>query len=43
MLKHSVFVEIMDKLDSSVMRWNDIIEVVEMTEKSTRMKGKGTT
>ncbi|WP_456201494.1 hypothetical protein [Wolbachia endosymbiont of Protocalliphora sialia] len=42
MLKHNVFVEIMDELDSSVMRWNDIIEVIEMTEKSTGMKGKGT-
>ncbi|BET36330.1 hypothetical protein C1A_753 [Wolbachia endosymbiont of Culex quinquefasciatus JHB] len=40
MLKHNVFVEIMDELDSSVMRWNDIIEVIEMTEKSTGMKGK---
>ncbi|MFT4313961.1 hypothetical protein HGO53_02115 [Wolbachia endosymbiont of Diaphorina citri] len=44
MLKHNVFVEIMDELDSSVMRWNDIIEFIEMTDlndnRDTRMKGK---
>ncbi|AZU37740.1 hypothetical protein BBB02_04440 [Wolbachia endosymbiont of Bemisia tabaci] len=44
MLKYNFFVEIMDELDSIVMRWNYIIEVIEMTDlndnRDTRMKGR---